>query len=171
MKATPRPIFALLPALALSACASTGDYPSLERRPGERITGTAQPVTPETPATADPAAIPGDLKSRLAALVNRARDAHARFNERRPRAESLATGAPRGSEGWAVATVAVSELESARSDAMIALADLDALHAADRVANPNAVSNEAAAIALARDTVIALVTAEDEALARLRGRL
>lgn len=171
MKAAMRPFLALFPALLLCACASTGTYPSLERRPGERITGTAEPAPAETRPAPDPAAVSGDLKARLAALVERARAAHATFMTKRPRAETLAVGAPRGSEGWAVATVAVSELESARSNVMIALADLDAMHVAERTANPNAVTNEAAAISEARDTVMALVASEDEVLARLRGRV
>ena len=70
------------------------------------------------------------------------------------------------SEGWSVATVAVADLESARSDAMIALAEIDALYAAARING-----EDAALIALARDHVTGLVDSEDKVLADLRGRI
>ena len=156
-------------ALLLSACGSREGYPSLERRPAERITGSA-PVVAASPTPA-PAPIPPDLatQSRLARLQAQARDAHARFSALVPdarRTVSAAQGAAMASESWAVANVALASLESRRSEAMIALADLDALYVKERVDG-----GDGTAIAEARDSVTAWVTQEDAVLADLRGRI
>lgn len=157
-----------LTALALAACAKdAGTYPSLARRPAERVSGTAPVVTPAPDAT--PAPPSSELTDRLDRLVAEARSADARFRQNSARTRNLvsaASGAAPGSEGWAVATVAVSDLESQRSQAMIALADLDALYAAETVAG-----SDASAIARARDQVIAMVGEEDAVLNELKGRL
>lgn len=156
-----------LVASLLGGCASdAGTYPSLARREGERLHGTLSPVPVESGAvTAPPSA---ELLSRLERLVGQAEAAQSRFAEREPRARQLmlaATGAPVGSENWSVATIAYADLESARSDAMIALADLDLLHASATVegaATP--------AIFEARERVIRLVAEQDRVLAELRNR-
>jgi hypothetical protein len=166
---------AILSALVLTACSSgEGAYPSLARRPAERVLGSAPVVTPEPAVPLAPPPASADTTSRLARLTALAREAHARFAARRGRAEQLvsaAAGAAVASEAWAVATVALAELESARSEAMIALADLDAMHAAAEVAAGGSPNGDAAAIAAARSSVIALVGEEDSVLARLRGRI
>ncbi len=102
-------------------------------------------------------------------MVEQARLAHGRFEAARERAErtvAAGSGTARGSEPWAVASVALAGLESARSEAMIALADLDQLYAQARVAGDGTV-----AIAAARDSVAGWIGQEDEVLAALRGRL
>ncbi|MBV1691163.1 hypothetical protein KRR38_26650 [Novosphingobium sp. G106] len=158
----------------LSACAAANDYPSLARRPVERQSGSARPVTPETPPP-PPAPASPVLTTRLAQLVDQARDAHQRFGAKRANAERLVasggSGAP-GSEGWSVATVALSDLESARSDAMVALAELDQLYTSESIA-ASETGNHASvdAIVAARDQVTALVGDEDTVLASLRGRM
>ncbi len=153
--------------LALPACsADTANYPSLARRPAERAASNTPTAAPAPVSTAPDAELP----ARLAALVERARDADARFVSLRDQAEravAAGSGGAPGSEGWAVASVALASLESARSDAMIALADLDQLYAAARIAS----SGEWATIAAARDQVTALIGEEDRILAGLRGRL
>lgn len=154
----------VLPLLA-SACATTEDeFPSLARRPAERISGTAETVpAPVLPPVAEP--VSPDLAARLARIEARAGAGHAKFQSREPRARSLvsaARGAAVASERWAVATVAVAELEAARSEVMIALADLDSLYAAERVAGSDGVAIEAV-----RSRVEALVRAEDSVLAEL----
>jgi hypothetical protein len=161
-------------ATTLTACSAARDYPSLDRRPVERMSGSAQPVAPETPPP-PPAPASPELTARLGQLVEQARTAHQRFGARRGNAERLVSsggsGAP-GSEGWSVATVALSDLESARSDAMLALAELDQLYASESVAaaeTGNYLSVEA--IMAARDQVTALVGEEDTILAALRGRM
>ncbi len=117
--ATPVLPFVVLPfvgfaTLLLGACGSNEGFPSLARRPAERISGTS-PGVEATPAP-PPAPIAPDLglQSRLARWLEQARGAHARFNGLRPRVAQLASGA-RGaavaSESWAVATVALAELD------------------------------------------------------------
>ena len=174
MRRAPGSLLPLALVLSLTACAAAGDYPSLERRAAERQSGSARPVTPEAPP-APPAPASPDLTVRLGQLVDQARAAHQRFGAKRAAAERLVAsgggGAP-GSEGWAVATTALSDLESARSDAMLALAELDQLYAGEAVAaaeTGNRVSLDA--IAGARDQVTALVGEEDGVLAALRGRM
>ena len=157
----------LIAPLALAACASdTANYPSLAKRGVERIANAAvpPPALPPTTAVPDPA-----LVTRLESLLAQAEAAHARFQSRRARAETLvaaARGAGVASESWSVATIAMADLESARSDAMVALADLDALWAAARVAGSPGES-----IAATRARVIDMVGAEDAVLLALRGRL
>jgi hypothetical protein len=164
-----RPALLLALTLLASACSTTeGEFPSLARRPAERVSGTAEPApAPPIPTVAEPVA--PDLAARLARIEASARSGHAKFLSREPRARST-VGAARGavvaSESWSVATVAVAELEAARSEVMIALADLDSLYAAERVAGSDGV-----AVGLVRDRVVALVVQEDRVLAELGGRL
>jgi hypothetical protein len=156
--------------LALTACAAAKDYPSLQRRPAERQTGSALPATPEAPPP-PPAPPSAQLTTRLSQLVEQARAAHQRFAARRDdaaRSVAAGSGSAPGSEGWAMATVALSDLESARSDAMVALAELDQLYTARTLDGDQ---SAVAAIAAARDQVTALVGKEDDALAALRGRM
>lgn len=158
----------------LGACAAASDYPSLARRPAERQSGSAQPATPETPPP-PPAPASPVLTTRLAQLVDQARGAHQRFSAKRANAERLVAsgggGAP-GSEGWSVATVALSDLESSRSDAMVALAELDELYTSESVTASESGNHASVdAIVAARDQVTTLVGEEDTVLASLRGRM
>jgi hypothetical protein len=159
-------LLAVSASLLLSACArDRGEYPSLARRPAERVSGTAPVVTPPPEAPQPPAEVTGQLDG----LVAKARAADAKFRAAAPRARSLvsaAAGAAVASESWSVATVALADLESQRSQAMIALADLDALYAAEGIKQ-----SDTRAIAAARDAVIAIVAGEDEVLNDLKGRL
>lgn len=155
--------------LLLAGCGSTEGYPSLARRPQERITGSA-PVVTQTP---EPAAAPAvqnpAQQSRLAQLQEQAREAHARFIAGRAKAQQLtanARGADVASEAWSVATVALAELDSRRSEAMVALAELDAMYVRERIDGGDGVS-----IAAVRDQVTAWVADEDAVLADLRGRV
>ena len=161
---------ALSGAALLGACASdAATYPSLARRPAERVSGTSEVVAATPTAPLPPAPPSPELGARLAGLVEQAEAAHRRFVSREAKARGLvsaAGGAAVASESWAVATVALADLESSRSDAMIALADLDQLYAAQRIEG-----GEALATGAARDSVIALVAQEDLVLASLRGQL
>jgi hypothetical protein len=151
--------------MPLAACASdTANYPSLARRDVERAPAAPSPA-PVSEAAADPA-----LLARLPGLVASAQAAQGRFAAARERTERLVAagaGSTPGSETWAVASVALAGLESSRSDAMIALADLDALHAEARVNN----TGGAGAIATARDEVASLIGEQDRILTTLRTRL
>lgn len=164
-----------LAALLLAGCAADySAYPSLARRPAERVgsaaervSGTAE-VVAAIPAPPPPAPSP-DMIARLGQLSDQAQAAHSEFSKRRSEAQRLvsaAGGASVGGEGWAQASVALAGLETARSQAMIALADLDALYAAESVAG-----SDVTAIGATRDRVIAWVGEEDQVLAQLRGRI
>lgn len=162
----------LFPLTLLAACANTGssNSPSLATRPGERVSGTAEPVAAPAPPPATAA-----TGSRIALLRAQAQAAHTRFGELRASAATLSAAAQDsavGSEGWSVAQVALASLEAARSDAMIALAELDTLYVAAKIdAVPTDGSGDVDAIGAARDDVIALVGEEDATLSALRGRL
>lgn len=171
MSCPARYVLPALCALALSACASSGDdYPSLAIRDVERAKGQFEPVpvapivVPEVPVNYE-----GSLDARLAALVEQARAAHRRFTTNAPPARRTAAGAGRatiGSVDWGAAQVALADLESIRSDTAIALADLDILHIAASVA-----SEDRALIDAARSAVIVMVEEQDAALAELRARV
>ncbi len=153
--------------LTISACASdTSNYPSLARREVERTAAAPAPApVPTGEAPADPA-----LLARLPGIVAAARTAHERFAAARERTERMiagATGSAPGSESWAVASIALAGLESSRSAAMIALADLDALHVEARIGN----TASAGAIAAARDEVSGLIGEEDRILSALGTQL
>lgn len=158
----------VLTALSLTACAAdTANYPSLARRPAERWSENAPAPAPSTPAS--PAALDPKTLDRIDSLLGQARSADASFRQHVERTRSLvgaAAGAAVASEAWAVATVAVSDLESSRSQAMIALADLDTLYAAQTV-----MGGATAPIKAARDQVIAMVSEEDAVLSAIKGKL
>lgn len=164
-------------ALLLSGCAADySTYPSLARRPAERagnpaerVSGTAE-VAAAAPAPLPPPPPPSpELTVRLGQLSDQAQAAHNEFTSRQAAAQRLvsaAGGASVGGEGWAQASVALAGLETTRSQAMIALADLDELYAAEGVAG-----NDVTAIGATRDRVIGWIGEEDRVLAQLRGRM
>lgn len=160
--------------LVLSACGASADYPSLSRRPAERISGSAPAVQPSAPPPVAAAPSP-EFAGRLAQLVEQAAAAHGQFKARQGNAERLVAAAGNAavaSEGWSVASVALADLESSRSEAMVALAELDGIYAAEAVASAQAQdTGRRDAAAAARERVVSLVGEEDEVLARLRGRL
>lgn len=161
-------------AATLSACAAdTSQYPSLARRDAERMTGSAPVATPTEPVPAIPAPPPADLPGRLAAIDAAAAKSHALFLDRagvaRARARAAA-GAALGTTAWSEAEVALSSLESARSDTMFALADLDSMLALGAVSQADTGVNAGLPeIAAMRDRIAGLVAAEDAVLAEVRG--
>lgn len=183
------PLSALVAIALLSGCATQSDrYPSLARRPAETV-NDATATAPTTAPTGTDGRITGgagvvaatnlpdstlevlspELSTRLAQLVRLARTAHARFEGNRARtAQLVASGskAAVASESWSVATVALADLESSRSAAMIALADLDTLYIDQRTEG-----SDALAIGQARDQVMAMVSEEDAVLSSLRGAM
>ncbi len=168
----------------LAGCASRDEFPSLARRPAEligesapalsagepaRIGGSGLPAAPAPGVSATQQEVSADLSARVAQLGEAARAASERFAGKRTRTATLvgaAQGAAVGSEAWAVATVAIADLESARSDVMVSLGELDRLYAAARVDG-----GDGGAIAAVRDQVTAWVADEDAVLADLGGRL
>ena len=192
-------LLAAASAIGLSGCASAGDYPSLARRPAEgsvspdpaicpasrdvlaladdelgsgRVGGSAQPA-PALSIPPAPTAPSRDLTTRLAQLVEQARAAHGRFGDRRAAAEraiAAGSGAALGSEAWSTASVALASLETARSDALIALGELDQRFAELTTAE-SANTFDIEAVSAARDQVETIVMEEDAVLAGLRRRL
>jgi hypothetical protein len=162
-----RPLAASLIALALSACATDSTrYPSLAQREAERVQGTFEPdtaapaVTPAPPPSAD-------LIARLGQLRDQAASAHREFLSAVPGAERLAKAAGDvASDSWASAQVALADLDSSRSNAAIALGDLDILFI-----DATLVADQREAIGAAREDVLRIVGEEDAVLARLRGLL
>ena len=163
-----QPRLAPIAALALLAagCASApeGKYPSLMIRDAERVSGAieVEPYVPPAP--------PADTLASAGEAAARARAAHAEFMAALPAARSrvgAARGGGTGSDAWSIAQVAVANLEGARGEALVALADLDALYVAT--------STEGQAVAPVQDErgeIAALIEQEtaiiDELLAALR---
>jgi hypothetical protein len=149
-------------ALALSACASPGRYPSLGMRDAERATGTLQPAEAEPYV---PPATPAETLDRLGRLVAEAQAAHQGFLAAAERARPLAgAGAAEGSDAWSKAQIALADLEANRSNTMISLAELDRLHVDAELAGA-----ELQRIAAARDEVSALIESENRTIDALRG--
>jgi hypothetical protein len=174
IRATARFLPALLP-LAMAACSTTGDYPSLNQRDFERIGGRVEPVAaeaqPEAPKLPPASA---DLVTRLDGLLSAAREADRQFKAQQDTAESAvarANGAAATSDPWASAHIALGKLETSRSAAVAALAELDGLYADARDKAPLEPSPSALAIADARSQVSALVEAQDREIAALAARL
>jgi hypothetical protein len=167
------PVFVLL---ALSACnADRSRYPSLAIRPAERAYGTGQPVTP-TPSQPLTTQLPAgaSLATRVAALRDTALAAHAKFAVQQGAAVRLADaakGSAQGTDAWSRATIALASLESARSEGMIALADLDRLFIAATEAAATGPGTDLAAITPAHREIEALLAEEDRAIAALSNAL
>ena len=163
------PTAILFSALALSACAQdNGAFPSLAKRPAERVTavyGAPQPI-------ATPMALPQPADGVLAqidSLVAAAQQGDARFRRGEPSAQRLVGQAGRariGSEPWAIATMAVSELEAARGQTMVPLAELDR-----QFAEAMTRGEDVTRIANARDRVIDIIARQDTVLGALQRRL
>lgn len=143
----------------------------------ERQYGSAQPVTPpDSEATQAPiaqTAPDASLLSKLEGLRARAWAAHREFQSHEKaarRAVAAAGGAAVASESWSIAQVELAQLDSARSNAMIVLADLDSLLivAAQEEASR---SGNLAAITALRNEVTEWVGAQDEVLANMRRQL
>jgi hypothetical protein len=152
---------------SLGACATPSEeYPSLALRPAERVTGTLQPAPPEPYV---PPPTPAAVVDRLEQLAGEAASAHQAFLAEAPRARSAvaaARGAQIGAESWSVAQVAVAGLESSRSKAMIALADLDRLYVDAAVGG-----EELTRISAVRDRVATQVGEQDATIEGLLGDL
>jgi hypothetical protein len=161
-----RSLSCLIPALLLAACSTTpAEYPSLAKRPIERVSGSFEPPPPPPPpAPVDPAVVRS-----LDSLLEQVRATDTRFRAAEPgvrRQVLAASGAAMASEAWSVATVALSGLQTTRSEAMIALADIDAIYAASRITGEPA--SEAKAT---RDAAAAIVGEQDRIITDLAAQL
>lgn len=163
---------ALLPILA-AACSTAGHYPSLQLRDVERPGGNASPVAGQTVTPLPP--LPpasADLVTRLDGLVAVAREADRQFEANRPAAErAVAAAGATGSDSWSSASVALARLESSRSQAMVAMADLDTLYVDARSGKDTDDTPSAQAIATARNQVRGWVADQDKVIESLSARL
>ncbi len=170
------PVLALA-LLALGGCASANRsrFPSLERRDAERQYGTALPVTvPSTGAQAAPLPANTGFAARVSALRDRAQDAHRAFSAQQGAATRLAAaarGAAPGSEAWSLAQVALAGLDSARSEGMIAMADLDRMLIAATEAAVSGGDADLVMVKPAHAEVQRMLNEEDAAIAALRDRI
>lgn len=140
-------------------------------RPAERAYATGQQpaATPPLPLTTQLSS-GTDLASRVATLREAALAAHVRFAEQQGAAARLAeaaSGAAAGSEAWARATVALASLQSARSEGMVALADLDRLFIAATEAAALGPNSDLAVVGPPHREVEALLGEESRAIAAL----
>jgi len=159
-------IVALLGCSLCACVAASDEYPSLAIRDVERAAGTMQPAEP---AAYVPPAPPAAVLSRLDQLAAEAASAHQAFLADAPqarRAVSAARGTSPGDDSWARAQVAVAGLESTRSRAMIALADLDRIYVDAAVEG-----TELTRIAATRDRVAAQVDEQNAAIQAMLGDL
>lgn len=162
------PLILVAAGLTLGACAtSEGLYPSLAKRPAERIVATWPPAPPPPPPP--PAPLDSATADRLAALLGQVRGADSRFHGKQTRTRSVvaaARNAPMGSEAWSVATIAVAELEAARAQAMVAMAEFDSIYADARTQG-----RDVTRIEEVRQKAIAIIADEDRILDSLKGTL
>jgi len=159
--------------LGLAACAAgSGNYPSLAKRDAERVEGTALPALP-VPRPEQAAPGDGKLENRIDQLVGDAKAANTNFEGRsNAAAKAIAgsAGSQPSSRGWIEAQLALADLQSMRSNTVIALADLDTLYAQDRIANAGRVSPATASLQAAREQVGSWVAQQDDLLTRLGER-
>jgi len=175
---TPRfaPALRIAPVLAaalLGGC-STASYPTLAQRPGETLSA-ARPASAPAPGIAPATA---DLSRQLAGWAADARAANARFIAARPAAEAAlaaARGSRRDSEAWSTASLALAELERARSNVGEAQAAVEAVYTEDRLSHATQEGPtprpSATLIDATRDAITAISDAQDKTLKALRARL
>jgi|SoiMethySBSTD1v2_1073268.scaffolds.fasta_scaffold875737_2 hypothetical protein len=153
--------------LSLGACTTASDdYPSLAIRDVERAAGSMQPAEPAAYVAPPP---PAAVLDRLDQLAADAASAHSVFRSEAPRVRTTvaaARGAGPGTDSWALAQVAVAGLESTRSRAMIALAELDRIYVDAAVEG-----TELTRIGATRDRVAAQVDEQNAAIEQMLGEL
>lgn len=162
------PCWLMLP-LFLSGCVAPADHPSLAPRAVEQFTT----IEPTPPPPAEPA-IPEDAsrQQRVTALVAQARETDTRFRQHLAEAQGAVangTGAAIGSEAWVQAQQAVSRADVARASVTQNLADLNALQISS--AETGVGTETGSVLAAALDEVGSIAAAEDQAIAKLAGRL
>jgi len=114
----------LLPLLlaALAGCAEDASFPSLAPRAVERLSNE-EPVRAPVQVAADP-----ELSGRIAELEGKARRGNNGFTTALPAARAVIDRAgAAGSDSWIEAQEALSGLEAARAETLLALAALDGL--------------------------------------------
>lgn len=166
MKNLSRPhLSTILPVILLtSGCATTGDFPSLAKRPYE-TGGQPSPVAEApAPASADPS-----LLARLAKIVAQAEAAQPAFQIALAKAQGVArsaTGAAPQSESWIAMQMEISNLERYRTPVREAMSDMDGEYRTASLAQKPA---DAVAIKDAMERVQAVDSLQADAVAALSG--
>jgi hypothetical protein len=157
----------LLVALALSACAAGGPYPSLQPRAAEAIDPRVPIDRPMNDRPVTPA-----LAARLTELVGLAHSGDEAFEPAAAQAERLAeaAGAPQ-SEGWIAAQQALSAAIEAREPTAHALGDVDGLAASALQTHGGIAPNDLEAIKSAAAEVAAIDHRQSERIDALKKRL
>jgi hypothetical protein len=158
-------VFAISILLALSACAASGDYPSLAKRSFE--SAAADP-----PASQPLPAIPNDssLQTRIAASLALAKSGASAFAAALADADSKASAASGlASESWIAAQLSLSRVERTLEPATTALANLDSEKRLLMLAAPASPDIEALDAAIGQ--IAEINAAQREALSRLGARL
>jgi hypothetical protein len=126
-------------ALTLSGCGKMqGEFPSLAKRAYEMENPVAEPEIVAAPVTT---ALPADLQAKTDSLLARSRTAHAAYQSALPAAQAAvqsATNAATGSEAWVNAHMVLSRADSARTDGLAALGEIDTLISKQREAGADA---------------------------------
>lgn len=147
----------LLPFL-LAACAGPeGSAPSLSPRPIEGVLDAPVRAIAPVQSTSDSA-----LATEIDALVGQAETAHSAFTARYPAAQEAvvaASGSAIESEAWIKAQLAVSALDSVRSETVRALGSLDGLLAGQAVTGA---PSETEKLLEARERVTTLYAAQND---------
>lgn len=173
MSLAPRLIAILTGSLLLGGCATAGgDYPSLAIRAGERPSGTALPAEP-APQPPPPPLATGTAQ-RIEQAVEQARKAHAAFVATAgsaTRAVSAARGARAPTDSWVAAQVALADLQSLRSQAVIAQADVELMFAEERLAEPDRTTPTLDVLDEARAKIGGWVDEQNRTLAGLSDQL
>ena len=156
-----------LPLLLLGACASNGEFPSLQPREIERELAERDKAPPPPPIADDPR-----LTARARALVAGVREGDAVFASQAARAERAAARAGgAGSDSWVEAQQALSRAEAARALTVNVLAELDAFSLAQAASTTPVSAADMAAILDAVREGQAIADRQQQRLDRLRASL
>jgi hypothetical protein len=150
----------LIATLGLGACAGgDGRYPSLALREAERRPQVMNAPDAGPPAAAEPASVDG---AQIAALRASAESAHAAFVKKQPAAATLvarARGGAADSSARSAALVALADLTAQRSATFVPLGELDRI-----AADTAAAYGDTAPARAAQAAVAALVAQQDASL-------
>ena len=154
--------------LLLAGCAATsGNEPSLARRPAELI----DPRLP-LPAEAPAGVVAPALADRLGQLVAEGKDGARGFEAQLAKAEALAAAAgPAQSESWIVAQTALSGLEAARAKTTAALAEVDSIASARIEGGAGMSPADLAAVEAASGELGAIAERQNATIDRIGARL
>lgn len=166
-------IFLAFTVVFLNGCAAqTGDFPTIAKRPIENLPIDDQP---DAERLANRKALQilemdSQIQSNLANQSTQARQAHNSFTDRLIRtAASAANAGPKGSESWAQAQSALSDLIVLRNRTGAALSAIDAMVInTQQNAAEQGVQFDMSSLLEAQRQAAAMVANEDAELARLR---